>query len=121
VSYCFNIVAATVTPRMSHGLQHYHMPCGFGPYLPAKMRSGAATCPVAPDLASLLRRDLALPHVLWLWALLPRQGGLWYCHVSHDLLWAAGLEHKEMASRPSYAARLTRSQGVLACLQGSCA
>jgi hypothetical protein len=37
---------------------------GFEPHLPAEVGSGAATCPVAPDIASRLRWALALPCVL---------------------------------------------------------
>jgi hypothetical protein len=51
----------------------YHTGCSFGPHLPAEVSSGAATCPMAPDLTSLPRWALALPHVTWLQALPPRE------------------------------------------------
>jgi hypothetical protein len=32
-----------------------HVSCSFGPHLPAEVGFGAATCPAASDLTSLLR------------------------------------------------------------------
>jgi hypothetical protein len=32
-----------------------HISCSFGPHLPTEVGSGAATCPAASDLTSLLR------------------------------------------------------------------
>jgi hypothetical protein len=46
------------------GLQCYHVSSGSGPHLPVEVGSGAATCPVAPDLASRLRWASTLPRVL---------------------------------------------------------
>jgi hypothetical protein len=43
----------------------------------------AATCPTAPDLASLLRRAPTLPCVPWLWAPPPWRGGLRLCLMFH--------------------------------------
>jgi hypothetical protein len=42
-------------PPSCGGLRRCHMSYGSGPRLPAKVGSGAATCPMAPDLASRLR------------------------------------------------------------------
>jgi hypothetical protein len=47
------------------------------------MHPCTATCPTAPDPASLPRRALALPHVPWLWTLPPCSRGLRCCHMSH--------------------------------------
>jgi hypothetical protein len=33
----------------------YHVSCSFRPHLPTEVRSGATTCPTAPDLVSVLR------------------------------------------------------------------
>jgi hypothetical protein len=41
----------------------------------AKEGSSVATCPVAPDLASLIGRALVLPHVEWLQTFLPAREG----------------------------------------------
>jgi hypothetical protein len=60
----------------------YYISCSFKPHLPTWVGSSAATCPVVPDLASLPRWALALPHVLWLRTSPPCEGGLWCCHVS---------------------------------------
>jgi hypothetical protein len=59
-----------------------HMSRSLGPRLPTK-GSGVATCPAAPNLASLSRTAPVLPHVPWLRTSPPCQGGLRYCHVSH--------------------------------------
>jgi hypothetical protein len=50
---------------------------------PVEVGSGTAMCPVAPDLASLLRRAPAPPHVPWPGILPPCRGGLQRCHMSH--------------------------------------
>jgi hypothetical protein len=71
------------SPPYLDGLRFCHVSYGFGPRLPAETGSGTVTCPMAPDLTNLPRRALALPHVLWLWALPPYRGGLWYNQVSH--------------------------------------
>jgi hypothetical protein len=52
--------------------------------LPVWEGSGAAMCPMASHLASLLRRALTLPCVPRLWILPPCSGGLQCCHVSCD-------------------------------------
>jgi hypothetical protein len=38
-----------------HASMRCHMPYGSGPHLPAEMDSGAATCPIALELACRLR------------------------------------------------------------------
>jgi hypothetical protein len=48
-----------------------HVPNNTGLYLPAEVGSGAATCPVTPDLASLIGRAPAQPRVPWLRTRLP--------------------------------------------------
>jgi hypothetical protein len=48
-----------------------HVPYGSGPHLPAEMGSDAATCPIAPDLASRLRWAPALPRAPQLQTLPP--------------------------------------------------
>jgi hypothetical protein len=58
--------------------------CSFGPCLHIEMGSDAATCPTAPDPASLLRQLLVLPHASRHRTLPPCSGGLRCCHVSHD-------------------------------------
>jgi hypothetical protein len=52
------------SPPSWGGLQRCHMSYCSGPHLPTKVGFDAATCPMAPDLASLLRWALTLPHVL---------------------------------------------------------
>jgi hypothetical protein len=52
----------TLPPTLG-GLWHYHVSSSSRPCLPAKGSSCAATCPTAPNLASLLRRGLVLPCV----------------------------------------------------------
>jgi hypothetical protein len=49
------------------------LPRGPRLLLLAELSSGAATCSLAPDLASLSRWALPLPHVPWLRALPPRE------------------------------------------------
>jgi hypothetical protein len=44
----------------------YHVSCSTGPCLPTKVGSGAATCTVAPDPASLIVRASAPSRVSWL-------------------------------------------------------
>jgi hypothetical protein len=72
-----------IMPPCSGGLGRCHVPRGFGSCLSAREGSGVATCPAAPDPASLLGRALALPHVPRLWILPPCSRGLQRCHVSH--------------------------------------
>jgi hypothetical protein len=47
-------------------LHRCHVSYAFGPHLPTEVGSDAATCHMAPDLTSQLRRALTLPRVLWL-------------------------------------------------------
>jgi hypothetical protein len=84
------------------------------------MHPHAATCPAAPNPASLTRWVPALPCVLQLWTSPPCGGGLRHCHVSRGFRWAVCLKYKERVSQPSYAARLTCSQGTLVYFQGTC-
>jgi hypothetical protein len=71
-------------PPCSGGLRCCHVSHGSGPCLPAREGSGAATCPMTPDPASLLGRAPALPRVLRHRTPPPCSGGLRRCHVSHD-------------------------------------
>jgi hypothetical protein len=50
-----------------------HVSRGSGPRLLTELSSGIITCSSAPDLASLPRWALALPRVIWLRALSPRE------------------------------------------------
>jgi hypothetical protein len=54
------------SPPYSGGLRCCHMPHGSGLYLPSREGSGTATCLVASDLASLLKRAMTLPRVSWI-------------------------------------------------------
>jgi hypothetical protein len=65
-------------------LPFYHMSGNSEPHLPIKEGSGADTCPVASDPASLLKRAPVLPRVRQLRAPPSHQGGLWCCHVSRS-------------------------------------
>jgi hypothetical protein len=75
------------------------LPRGPGPRLLTELSSGAATCSSAPDLASLPRWAPALPRVLRLWALPPREesSGAATCSSAPDLAslpkWASALPH----------------------------
>jgi hypothetical protein len=42
-----------------------HIPCSSGPHLPTEVGCGTATCPAAPDLASVPRWAPALQCVSW--------------------------------------------------------
>jgi hypothetical protein len=42
-----------------------HISCSFGPHLPVEVGFGATTCPVAPNLTSLLRLAPVLPRGPW--------------------------------------------------------
>jgi hypothetical protein len=55
-----------------------------GPCLPIEAGSGAATCPTAPDLASLLGRAPVLSRVTRLQTPPPYSEGLRCCYVSHS-------------------------------------
>jgi hypothetical protein len=50
-----------IPPPSSGGLRCYHVSHGSGPYLPTREGTGAATCHVALDPASLLGRAPVLP------------------------------------------------------------
>jgi hypothetical protein len=82
--------------------------CSLGPRLPVEVDSGAATCPVAPGLASLLRWAPVLPRVPWHRALPPREesSGTVTCSSALDL-----------TSLPRWAPVLSRIPG-LASLRG---
>jgi hypothetical protein len=59
-----------------------HMPYSTGSCLPAREGFGAATCPAAPDAASMFGRAPTLPRVPQLRMLPPCSGGLRRCHMS---------------------------------------
>jgi hypothetical protein len=63
---------------------HCHVPCSSKLCLPTKASSGAATCPTAPDPASLLERAPVLSRVAQLRTPPPYQGSFWCCHMPHD-------------------------------------
>jgi hypothetical protein len=90
----------------SVGLQCCHVFRGSRSCLPFREGSGAATCPVAPDPASLFRRAPALPRVPRHRPPPPCSGGLRCCHVSCGSLWAVDIKNKERLSWSTYAARL---------------
>jgi hypothetical protein len=105
-------------------LQSCHVSRGPGPCILTEVSSGAATCPSASSLASLLRWAPALPCVPGLRALPSWEGSsgattcptargsaflrgeLWCCHVSHDPRQAVDHRNKEMLSCPRHAVRL---------------
>jgi hypothetical protein len=70
-------------PPCSGGLRRCYVSLGSRPCLPAREGSGAATCPLAPDPASLLGRALKLPRIPQLQTLPPYLGGLRRCYVYH--------------------------------------
>jgi hypothetical protein len=76
---------------------------GSGPCLLAELSSTVATCSSASDLTSLPRWAPALPRVLWLWALPPREEsfGAATCSSAPDL-----------ASLPRWALELPRGPGL---------
>jgi hypothetical protein len=109
------ILSHSVLPRVSRF--RIRSPCSVGlqccqvfrdsrSCLPAQEGSGAATCPVAPDPASLLRRAPTLPRVLRHRPPPPCSGGLRCCHVSYGSLWAVDIKNKERLSWSTYTARL---------------
>jgi hypothetical protein len=73
-----------ILPPCSGGFRCCHVSRGSESCLPAHKGSGVATCPTAPDPASLLERASVLPHVPRLWILPPYLGGFRRCHVSHS-------------------------------------
>jgi hypothetical protein len=85
------------TPPCRGELRRCHVSRDFGPHLIAEESSDVATCPSAPDLASLLRWAPMVPRVPWLQALLPRgesssattslmaPSGLWTTGIKKDL------------------------------------
>jgi hypothetical protein len=117
-------------PPYSGGLRRCHVPRSSGFGLSAQEGFGAAMCPAAPDLASLLRKALALPHVLQLWDPPPCLGGLRRCHVPRDsgphlsaqegsgtatCTVALCLRNNEKISWPRHVARFMCFQGTPAC------
>jgi hypothetical protein len=70
-------------PPCSVGLQCCHVPHSFGPRLPARKGSSAATCHMTSDLTTLLGRAPILPRVTRLRTPPPCSGGLQCCHVPH--------------------------------------
>jgi hypothetical protein len=62
-----------------------HVSCSFVPHLPVEVGSGVATCPAAPDLASLLRWAPVSPRVPQLRTSPPCWSELQQCHVPHSL------------------------------------
>jgi hypothetical protein len=70
-------------PPYRGGLWCCHVPYGSKAHLAAEAGFGAATCPVAPNLAILLRWAPALPHVQWLRTSPPYQGALQRCYASN--------------------------------------
>jgi hypothetical protein len=107
-------------PPCSGGLRCCYVSHGSRPRLPARESSGATTCLIAPDPASLWRAegDPMLPHVTRLRTLPPylgglrcyhvphgsetylpaREGGVRCCHISHDPQRAVCLKNKERLS-----------------------
>jgi hypothetical protein len=73
-----------ILPHCSEGLRHCHVSHGSRSCLPAREGSDAATCPTAPDHASLIGMALALARVPRLWIRPPYSRGLQCCHVSHN-------------------------------------
>jgi hypothetical protein len=77
------------------------MPYITGPYLFAKVGSGATTCPMAPNPEGTGATMCTMaPDPIALWR------GLWRYHVSCGSLWVVSLKHKEKPSWPACAARL---------------
>jgi hypothetical protein len=74
-----------ILPSYSEGLRHCHVSHGSRSCLPAREGSDAATCPTAPDHASLIGMALALPRVPRLWIRPPYSRGIQRCHVSHNI------------------------------------
>jgi hypothetical protein len=72
-----------ILPPCSGELWCYHMSCGSGSFLPTREGTGIATCPVAPNPASLLTRAPTLPRIPRHQTSPPYSGGLWHCHVSY--------------------------------------
>jgi hypothetical protein len=95
------------------------MSYGLGPRLLAEVGFGAATCPMASDLASRSRWAPALSCILWLWTSPSGCGGLRCCHVSRGSLWTASFKHKEKTSRSVCAARHACSECTCTCFQGA--
>jgi hypothetical protein len=58
-----------------HAPTRHHVPYNTGHCLPVEVGSGAATCPVAPDLASLIRSASTSPRVSWFRTPSPYKGG----------------------------------------------
>jgi hypothetical protein len=121
------------SPPCSGGLQCCHVSHGYEPRLTARKGSDTATCHMASDLASLLRRAPVLSRVTRLWTPPPCSRGLWFCHMPHGsrpcLLTQEGssvvtchatLKNKERLSSPTYAARLACFQYMSAHCRDTC-
>jgi hypothetical protein len=85
-------------PFCSGGLRCCHVPRSSGPRLPAQEGCGTATCPAAPDPASLLRGAPTMSRAPRLWTSLSSSGGLRCCHVPRGSLQAVSLRNKERLS-----------------------
>jgi hypothetical protein len=97
------------TPPCRVGLRRRHVSHGLGPRLLAEESSDVATCPSAPDLASLSMWAPALPRVSWLRALLARvksSGATTYPQTVDHM-------NKDSLSYSSHAASLACFQGTL--------
>jgi hypothetical protein len=110
----------TLAPRRG-ALRRCHASRNSGPHHPTVAGSVVATWPVAPDLASPLRRAPMLPCVPRYRTPPPCGGGFQHCHTSRGFLWAAGLKCKERLNWPRYVVRFACSQGAVACFKGTCA
>jgi hypothetical protein len=77
------VLRLRILPPNSGGLRCCHVSDGFGSCLPTQEGSGAATCPMTLDHASLLGRAPTLPHVPRLCILPTCSGGHRCWHMSH--------------------------------------
>jgi hypothetical protein len=81
------------SPPCQGGLLCCLVSCGPKPRLLDEVSSDGATCPSAPNLASLSRLALVLPRAPWLWALPPREGSssAATCRMTPSRLWTTGI------------------------------
>jgi hypothetical protein len=93
------------------------LPRGLGPRLIAELSLSAITCSSASDLTSLSRWAPALPRVLWLRVLPPREesSGAVTCSSAPDLI-----SLPRWSSCPRHAAGLTCVQSTVTCYRGAC-
>jgi hypothetical protein len=82
-------------PPYRSRLRCFHVPKGSGPHLPTQEGSGAATCHMTPDPASLLGGAPVLPRAPQLRTLRLCSGGLWRYHVSRDPQRVVALKNNE--------------------------